>query len=103
MDRFVDAIADMVVIRGRIGNLARQEIEAGAPLLPLHVVDRIADGENALRVIREWRDETAQHLAFRTNLDESHIADIESGRVAATEETLRRLGDALRVPSDLLA
>src|SRR5581483_915523 len=33
---------------------AREEIAAGAPLFPMEVADRIAKGENAIRVIREW-------------------------------------------------
>ena len=34
---------------------ARKEIAAGMPLIPKEIVDRIAGGENALLVLREWR------------------------------------------------
>jgi hypothetical protein len=43
---------------------ARKEIAAGMPLIPKQVIDRIARGENALRVLREWRGQNpALHLA----------------------------------------
>lgn len=87
----------------RIVDRGRSDIDAGAPLLPLAVADRIADGENPLRVIREWRDETQLHLEFLTGISQGHISDIESGRRAGTTATLRKLADALRVPLDLIA
>jgi hypothetical protein len=47
---------------------ARKEITAGAPLIPKKFVDRIANGENALRVLREWRDMTQLYLSFKTDI-----------------------------------
>jgi hypothetical protein len=45
---------------------ARKEIAAGMPLLPKEVVDRLARGENALRVLRQWRGKTQLYIAFPT-------------------------------------
>lgn len=81
---------------------ARGEIAAGAPLLPKHVVDRLAEGENPVRVLREWRDVTQLHLSFKTNLSQGYISDVETGRRKGTAAALRRIADALRVPLDLL-
>jgi helix-turn-helix protein len=81
---------------------ARKEIAAGAPLLPKEVADRLANGENAVRVLREWRDETQMYLSFKTNLSQGHISDIENGRRIGTPAALRRIADVLRVPLDLL-
>src|SRR5262245_7341271 len=64
----------------RLVTRARKEIAAGAPLLPRAVVDRLAKGENPIRVLREWRDVTQMYLAFKTNLSQGHISDIENGR-----------------------
>src|SRR5450432_395307 len=46
---------------------ARKEIIAGMPLIPKEVVDRIADGENALRVLRKWRGKTQLYISHKTN------------------------------------
>jgi ribosome-binding protein aMBF1 (putative translation factor) len=81
---------------------ARSEIAAGAPLLPKDVVDRLADGESPIRVLREWRDITQTHLSSKTHISQSHISDIESGRRTGTPATLRAIATALNVPLDLL-
>jgi hypothetical protein len=81
---------------------ARGEIAAGAPLLPKHVVDRLANGENPVRVLREWRDVTQLHLSFKTNLSQGYISDVETGRRKGTAAALRLIADTLKVPLDLL-
>jgi len=87
----------------RVVARTQKDVAAGAPLLPKNVVDRLANGENAVRVLREWRDITQMRLAFKTNVSQGHISDIESGRRVGTPATLRRIADALAVPLDLLA
>ncbi|MEA2903591.1 MAG: hypothetical protein QOI12_978 [Alphaproteobacteria bacterium] len=82
---------------------ARKEVAAGAPLLPKDVVDRLANGENPVRVLRGWREITQMHLSFKTNLSQGHISDIESGRRTGTPAALRLIADVLKVPLDLLA
>ena len=81
---------------------ARGEIAAGAPLLPKHVVDRLANGENPVRVLREWRDVTQLHLSFKTNLSQGYISDVETGRRKGTAAALRLIADTLKVALDLL-
>jgi hypothetical protein len=97
------AEADEDAGTARVVERGRKEIEAGVPLLPLAVADRIADGESALRVVREWKGETQLHLEFITGVSQGHISDIESGRRVGTTTTLRKLADALGVPLDLIA
>lgn len=92
----------------RLVSRARSEIAAGAPLLPKDVVDRMANGENPVRVLREWRDRewpdgmTQTYLSSKTNLSQGHISDIENGRRVGTVATLRLIADTLQVPLDLL-
>jgi hypothetical protein len=81
---------------------ARKEIAAGSPLIPKGVVDRIAGGENALRVLRGWRGKTQVHLANKTKLGQGYISDLEGGRRKGTAAALRKIADALKVPLDLL-
>ena len=81
---------------------ARREIAAGSPLLPKEIVDRLADGENPVRVLRDWHDITQMYLSFKTHISQSHISDIESGRRIGTPSTLRAIATVLKVPLDLL-
>ena len=86
----------------RIVARARKEVAGGAPLLPKEVVDRLANGENAVRVIREWRGETQMYLSFKTNLSQGYISDIENGRRIGTAAALQLIAKVLNVPLDLL-
>jgi hypothetical protein len=86
----------------RIVARARKEIASGGPLLPKGVVDRMANGENPVRVLREWRGETQMYLSFKTNLSQGYISDIENGRRVGTVAALRSIADVLGVPLDLL-
>lgn len=97
------AEADENVGTARVVARARKEVSAGAPLLPKAIVDRLANGENALRVLREWRDVTQMYLSFKTNLSQGYISDIENGRRVGTPAALRQIANVLNVPLDLLA
>jgi ribosome-binding protein aMBF1 (putative translation factor) len=81
---------------------ARREIALGTSLLPKQLVDRLAEGENPLRVLREWRGITQLQLSAKTNIRQSSISDIETGRRNGTASALRCIADALKVPLDLL-
>jgi len=71
-------------------------------LLPKDLVNRLANGEHPVRVLREWRDITQMYLSFETNLSQSHISDIENGRRTGTAAALRLIANVLKVPLDLL-
>jgi DNA-binding XRE family transcriptional regulator/PHD/YefM family antitoxin component YafN of YafNO toxin-antitoxin module len=86
----------------RIVARARKEIAAGAPLIPKEVADRLAEGENPVRVFREWRDMTQQQLALEGGVTQGYLSDIETGRRRGTALRLRGISHALRVPLDLL-
>lgn len=96
------AEADEDAGTARVVARARNEIAGGGPLLPKEVVDRMAGGENPVRVLREWRDITQVYLSFKTNLSQGHISDIENGRRTGTATALRLIANALKVPLDLL-
>jgi hypothetical protein len=86
----------------RLVTRGRAAIAAGAPLLPKHVVDRLAKGDNPVRVLREWRDVPQLHLSFKTGLSQGYISDLETGRRSGTASALRLIADTLKVPIDLL-
>jgi ribosome-binding protein aMBF1 (putative translation factor) len=87
----------------RIVERAKADVVAGAVLIPKDVVDKLADGNNAVRVLREWRDVTQLQLSFKTHIDQQHIADIESGQRVATAAALAAIARELNVPLDLFA
>jgi hypothetical protein len=92
----------------RIVARAREDAAEGGVLLPKDVVDRLADGENPVRVLREWREHdrpggmTQMYLSFKTGLSQGYISDIETGRRTGTVSALRLIADVLQVPLDLL-
>jgi Helix-turn-helix len=81
---------------------ARKEIVAGAPLISEEIVDRIITGENALRVLREWRGKTQLDISYKTNIGQGYISDLESGRRKGTTAALKKIADVLKVPLDLI-
>jgi hypothetical protein len=69
---------------------ARKDIAAGMPLIPKDVVDRIANGENPLRVLREWRGKTQLYVSHKTNIGQGYVSDMESGRRRGTATALKK-------------
>ena len=96
------AEADEDIGSARLVARARKEIAASAPLIPKKIVDRIANGENPLRVLREWLDMTQLELSFKTDIGQGYISDLESGRRKGTTAALKIIAGALNVPLDLL-
>ncbi len=96
------AEADEDAGTARLVARVRKGVASGMPLLPKDVVDRLAGGENPVKVLREWKDITQMQLSYKTNISQSHISDIESGRRVGTPATLRAIATALKVPLDLL-
>jgi hypothetical protein len=96
------AEADEDAGTARIVSRARKEIAAGAPLIPKDVVDRLAAGQNPVRVLRRWRGMTQLELSAHARVGQGHISDIENGRRIGATATLRTIAVALKVPLDLL-
>lgn len=96
------AEADEDIGTARLVARARKEIGAGAPLIPKKVADRIAKGENALKVVREWRDVPQLYLSFKTDIGQGYLSDLENGRRKGTAEVWKRIAKVLNVPLDLL-
>ena len=97
------AEADEDIGTARLVARARKEIASGAPLIPKTIVDRIAKGENALRVLREWRDVTQLYLSHKTDIGQGYLSDLESGRRKGTTAALKKIARELDVPLYLLA
>jgi DNA-binding XRE family transcriptional regulator len=71
-------------------------------VLPKTVADRLANGDNAVRAIREWRDSTQGDLAAAVGISQNYLSEIETGRRKGPAELQKKLARALGVPMDLL-
>lgn len=81
--------------------LERQgESDSKGRVLPDFVRERIAAGENPVRVLRTFRLLTQRELSERTGLRENHISAIERGREFGLK-TARLLAEALEAPEDV--
>ena len=92
-----DAAASRVV-RGSMRSLK----EGRDVVLPKGVVDRLTNGENAVRVVREWRDMLQGELAGAVGISQNYLSGIETGRRKGPADLQKKLARALGVPVDLL-
>jgi len=79
---------------------AEQRRLAGEEYLPAELVDRILDGENALRVWRKHRGMSLDELARRSGTRKSHLSEIENGKAQGRPTLWRALADTLNVSTD---
>lgn len=98
-DRLREAEEDLADLRAY--DKAVAAIAAGEDeLVPAEFADRIIDGENPLRVWREYRGFSQSSLAKASGVNRVQIADIEAGRKSGSVDTVKKLAAALRVSID---
>jgi len=82
---------------------AKKDIAGGAPLLPRDVVDRLANGENPIRVLREFRKYTQVELVVAVKITQGYLSDLETGKRKGPLQLHQKIAQALGVPLELLA
>ena len=92
-----DAAASRIV-----RNSTRALKEGREVVLPKSVADRLANGDNAVRAIREWRDMIQGELAVAVGISQNYLSGIETGRRKGPAELQKKFARALGVPVDLL-
>ena len=101
-ERLVEAAEDLADVRAydeAMRRLASSEDE----LVPADIVNRILDGENALRVWREYRGLTVKQLAEKAGVSAPFVSQIETGQRDGSIETMRKIADVLKLSLDDLA
>lgn len=95
---------DYVEFAGKdAADIAAAEAALATPdRFPAAVVDRILDGENALKVFREWRGMTQQDLAERSHRSKQYISQLETGHRPIGRKTANALAPALKVSVEAL-
>jgi DNA-binding XRE family transcriptional regulator len=82
----------------------RNALAAGREeLVPAAFADRLMDGENKIRVWREYRGLTARDLAERAGISAAYLSQIESGLRDGSFDTIKRIAAALNISLDDLA
>ena len=87
----------------RVVARAKKEIADGKTLLPMEVVDRIANEENVIRVLREFRKFSQTEFVAEVGITQGYLSDLETGKRKGPLELHQRIARALGVPLDLLA
>lgn len=79
---------------------ALEDIEQGEELVPSEVVYAILDGENPIRVWREYRGYTQKELADLAGISKPYLSQIETGKRTGTTEVLSAIANALELTLD---
>ncbi len=84
---------------------AKREIADGTPVLPKDVVDRLANGENPVRVLRQFRGWTQTELANAegVQITQNYLSDLEMGKRKGPLALHRKFARVLGVPLDMLS
>jgi DNA-binding XRE family transcriptional regulator len=82
---------------------ARKDVAGGIPLLPKETVDRLANGENPIRVLREFRGYTQAELVVAVKITQGYLSDLETGKRKGPLQLHQKIARALGVPLELLA
>jgi DNA-binding XRE family transcriptional regulator len=69
-------------------------------LVPSEVVNRLVDGENPVRVWREYRRLSARDLAEKAGLSAAYLSEIENGKKTGSIGRLRAIAAALGLTVD---
>lgn len=89
---------DVIAYDAIKARIARGEEE----IFPAEVVNRIIDGENKIRVLREYRGLTIKRLAEDAGIAAPYLSQIETGARDGTIETYRKIAAALNVSLDMI-
>lgn len=80
---------------------AKAELENGKDeLIPSEVVEALLDGENPIKVWREYRGLTQQQLADTAGISKPYLSQIETAKRKGTMDILSAIAKALNVSLD---
>jgi ribosome-binding protein aMBF1 (putative translation factor) len=80
---------------------AKRKLAAGdEELVPQDIANRLIDGENPIRVWREYRGLSGRALAEAAGMSAAYLSQIESGRRDGSFDTMRRIANILKVSLD---
>lgn len=100
-DKLLEAFEDREDIAA--ARTFREKLAAGEEeLIPAEFVNRMIDGENKIKVWRDYRGMSGKALAENAGISAPYLSQIESGARDGAVETLRKIADTLGVTVDEL-
>ena len=81
-------------------DMAIEAVKQGEELVPSEVAYAILDGENPIRVWREYRGYTQQQLSEAAGISKPYLSQIETGKRTGTTEVLSGIAKALDLTID---
>jgi DNA-binding XRE family transcriptional regulator len=79
---------------------AKLSLADGEELIPARIPYAIMDGENPIKVWREYRGLTQQDLAQAAGISASYLSQIETGKREGTTAVLQAIARALNLTLD---
>jgi DNA-binding XRE family transcriptional regulator len=79
---------------------AKLALANGEELIPSRVTYALLDGENPIRVWREYRGLTQQQVAEAAGISKPYLSQLESGQRKGTTEVLQAVAKVLNVSLD---
>ena len=79
---------------------AKLALADGEELIPAHIPYAIMDGENPIKVWREYRGLNQQDLAQAVGISASYLSQIETGKREGTTAVLQAIARALNLTLD---
>jgi len=79
---------------------AKLSIDKGEELVPSRVTYAILDGQNPIKVWREYRGLTQQKLADVTGISKAYLSQIENGKRTGSIEVTANIANALQLSLD---
>jgi DNA-binding XRE family transcriptional regulator len=70
---------------------------------PADVANRLIDGENPIRIFREYRELTQQELAKAADIARPYLAELEAGKKQGSVSVLKKIAAALELDLDDIA
>ncbi len=97
-ERLVEAVEDQADIAA--AERAEKRRAAGEEYVPMELVEKLVEGENALRVWRQHRELSISLLAQMSGINKATISLLENEKAYGRPATWRALADALHVTVD---
>jgi len=100
--RLIDSLED--ALDGTVVASFHEKLASGQEeLIPAEFANRLIDGENPIKVWREYRKMTSRDLAAKADISPGFLSQIETGVRDGSFETIKKIAVALNVTLDDLA
>lgn len=101
-ERMVEALEDRLDVEAARDILARIK-DGTEEVIPAEIVHRLLDGENTVKVWREFREMIVDELAEKAGISVSDLSAIETGESDGSFGSIKKIAAALRISVDDLA